>query len=63
MEFNDIFTMYITDKNILDKSYKLVKYFLEIPLWEYRIASFFNVKLLVLNNSVLPEWEIQEMFY
>ena len=27
-----------TDKNIVDKSYRLVKHFLDFPLWEYRIA-------------------------
>ena len=31
-----------TEKNILDKSYKLVKHFPDFPLWEYRIASFLN---------------------
>ena len=29
-----------TDKNNLDKSHKLVKYFLDFPLWEKRIAYF-----------------------
>ena len=28
----------ITDKNNLDKSYKLAKNFLDFPLWEKRIA-------------------------
>ena len=27
-----------TDRNVLDKSYQLVKHFLDFPLWEYRIA-------------------------
>ena len=35
------------------------KTFSDFPLWEYRIAFL----LLVLSNSVLPEREIQEMFY
>ena len=29
-----------TDKNNLDKSYKLAKNFLDFPLWEKRIAYF-----------------------
>ena len=28
----------ITDKNILDESYQLVKHFPDFPLWEYKIA-------------------------
>ena len=29
---------YNTDKNILDKSYELVKHIPDFSLWEYRIA-------------------------
>ena len=32
-----IFEMF-TDKNVLDKSYKLVKHFPDLLLWEYRIV-------------------------
>ena len=52
-----------TDKNIVDKSYYLVKYFLDFPLSEYRIAGSNQNALLVLSNSVFPEREIQTMFY
>jgi hypothetical protein len=38
-------------------------HFPDFPLWKYRIAYFFKVKLLVLSNSVLLEREIQEMIY
>ena len=36
----------LTDRNILDDSYQLVKHFLDFPLWEYTIASF-KQKLLI----------------
>ena len=39
-----------------------MKYFLDFPLWEYRIASF-NAKLVNKgSNSVVPEQEFWEMF-
>ena len=57
---NDSICGKITDRNILEDSYKLVKDFLDIPLWEYRITSF-NEKLCIKgSNSELSE---REMFY
>ena len=53
----------ITDKNIFDNSYKLVKHFPDFPLWEYPIASFNQKFLIEGSNSLLPEREIREMFY
>ena len=52
-----------TDRNILDDSYQLVKHFLNFPLWEYTISSLKQKLLIKGSNSVLPEREIQEMFY
>ena len=52
-----------TDRNILEDSYKLVKHFPDFPLWEYTIASFNQKFLIKGSNSLLPEWEIREMFY
>ena len=49
------------DRNILEDSYWLLKHFPDF--WEYRIASF-NTKFFIKgSNSVLPEQEIQEIFY
>ena len=53
---------YFTDRNILEDSYKLVKHFLDFPLWEYRITSFIEKLCIQGSNSVLPEREIREMF-
>ena len=50
----------LTDWNNFEDSYLLVKHF---TLWECRIATF-NQKLLIKgNNSVLPERDLQKMFY
>ena len=48
-----------TDRNNLEDSYQVVKYFLDFPLREYRITSL-NEKLCIKgSNSVLPEiWEM-----
>ena len=52
-----------TDRNILEDSYQLVKHFSAFQLWEYTIASFKQKLLIKRSNSVLPEQEIQKMFY
>ena len=52
-----------TDRNISEDSYYLVKHFPDYLLWEYTIASFEQKFLVKRCNSVLPEWEIWEMFY
>ena len=51
------------DRNIFEDSYELVKHFPDFPLCEYTIASFKQKLLVKRSNSVLPEQEIQEMFY
>ena len=54
----------ITDKNFLEDSYYYsVKHFPDFPLCEYTIASFKKKLLIKGSNCVLPEREIQEMFY
>ena len=62
-EMHNVLKGKYTDRNILEESYELVKHFPGFLLWEYNIASF-NAKLFIKgSNSVLPEWEILEMFY
>ena len=59
----DLLSWSYTDRNILDDSHQLVKHFSDFPLWEYRFASFDKKLLLKGSNTVLPEWEIREMFF
>ena len=40
-----------TDRNILEDSYEPVKHFLDFPLWEYRIVSFWRTKNQELSSS------------
>ena len=60
-----VFSMgeHYTDKNILDESYYVVsKTFPGFPSLGVKNCFLFKVELLVLSNSVLPKWEIREMF-
>ena len=61
--FTLLHSIALTDKNIFEDSYQLVRHFPDFPPWEYRIACFNAKPFIKGSNSVLPEQEIQEMFY
>ena len=55
LEFVGTFSIALKIDEYTDKSYYLVKHFLDFPLWEYTIASFNQRLLFEGSHCVLPE--------